>query len=89
MICNGWLAIGRESWRAAVCRSTLLAGWEGKDDFVRHRLIAVTNRVMSFDGLTLVPEGPEHYTVYLWITDGPNKGQVLAVHQTRVSRHRR
>src|SRR5271170_1840324 len=28
-----------------------LAGWEGKDDFVRHRLIEVAKNVMYFDGL--------------------------------------
>jgi hypothetical protein len=46
----------------------------------------VTNRVMYFDGLTLVKEGPEHFTVYVRITDGEKKGQILVVHQTRVSK---
>jgi len=63
-----------------------LAGWEGRDEFVRHRLIQVSNRVMYFDGLTLVEEGPEHYTAYVRITDGEKKGQVLVVHQTRMSK---
>jgi len=41
---------------------------------------------MYFDGLTLVEEGPEHYTAYVRITDGEKKGQVLVVHQTRMSK---
>lgn len=63
-----------------------LAGWEGRSEFVRHRLIEVTNKALYFDGLTLVRKGPEHYTVYLRITEGEKKGQVLVVHQTRVSK---
>jgi hypothetical protein len=63
-----------------------LAPMEGRSEFVRHRLIELTNRVMYFDGLTLVKEGPEHYTVYVRIADGEKKGQVLVVHQTRMSK---
>jgi hypothetical protein len=63
-----------------------LAGWEGKDEFVRHRLIEMKNGVMYFDGLTLVKEGPEHYTVYVRVTDESKKSRVVVVHQTRVAR---
>jgi Domain of unknown function (DUF6265) len=63
-----------------------LTGWEGKNEFVRHRLIEVTNRAIYFDGLTVVKEGPDHFTVYVRITDGEKKGQVLVVHQTRLSK---
>jgi Domain of unknown function (DUF6265) len=63
-----------------------LAGWEGRNEFVRHRLIEKTDRALYFDGLTIVKEGPEHYTVYVRINDGEKKGQVLVVHQTRVSK---
>jgi hypothetical protein len=63
-----------------------LEGWEGKSEFVRHRLIEMTNKVIYFDGLTVVKEGPEHYTVYVRITEGEKKGQVIVVHQTRVSK---
>ncbi|MGD0443296.1 MAG: DUF6265 family protein [Edaphobacter sp.] len=63
-----------------------LAGWEGKNEFVRHRLIEVTNKAMYFDGLTIVKEGPDHFTVYVRIAEGERKGQVVVVHQTRVSK---
>jgi hypothetical protein len=64
-----------------------LAGWEDKNDFVRHRLIERTDKAIYFDGLTAVKEGPNHYTVYVRITDGERKGQVLVVHQTRTPKH--
>jgi Domain of unknown function (DUF6265) len=63
-----------------------LAGWEGRSEFVRHRLIEVTNNVMYFDGLTIVKEGPEHYTVYVRTTDAEKKSHVLVVRQARVSK---
>ena len=63
-----------------------LAAWEGKDDYIRHRLIEITNQAMYFDGLTIVKEGMEHYTIYLRLTEGERKGQILVVHQTRVSK---
>jgi Domain of unknown function (DUF6265) len=63
-----------------------LAGWEDKNDYVRHRLIELTDKAMYFDGLTLVKQDPDHYTVYLRITDGDKKGEVLTVHQTRTSK---
>jgi hypothetical protein len=62
-----------------------LAAWEGSE-YVRHRLIEVTNKVIYFDGLTIVNEGPDHMTAYARIEGGERKGQVLVVHQTRVSK---
>ena len=62
-----------------------LNGWEGKSEFVSHRLIEITDRAVYFDGLTIVKEGPEHFTVYVRIAEGERKGQVVSVHQTRVS----
>ena len=41
---------------------------------------------MYFDGLTIVKEGTEHYTIYVRITEGERKGQILVVHQTRVAK---
>jgi hypothetical protein len=67
--------------------SSELAGWEGQTEFVRHRLIEITDSAMYFDGITIVKEGPDHHTVYVRINDGDRKGQVLVVHQTRVSKH--
>jgi hypothetical protein len=61
-----------------------LASWE--DQFVRHRLIAIRGQVLYFDGITLVKEGPRHYTVYVRIANGERKGQVVVVHQSRVSK---
>ena len=64
-----------------------LAAWEGKNDYVRHRLIELASQTVYFDGLTIVKEGAEHFTLYLRITEGERKGQTLIVHQTRVSEH--
>ena len=61
-----------------------LAGWEGKDEFVRHRLVTITDQALYFDGITIVKEGPHHYTVYVRISDGERKGQIVVVHQTRI-----
>jgi Domain of unknown function (DUF6265) len=66
--------------------SSELKGWEGKDEFVRHRLIEKTEGALYFDGLTVVREGSEHYTVYVRINEGDRKGQVVVVHETRVSK---
>jgi hypothetical protein len=63
-----------------------LAGWEAKDEYVRHRLIAMTDKVIYFDGLTIVKAGPDHMTAYARIEGGEQKGQILIIHQTRVSR---
>ena len=61
-----------------------LSGWEGKDQFVRHRLITITDHALYFDGLTIVKEGADHFTVYVRITDGDRKGQIVVVHQRRI-----
>jgi hypothetical protein len=63
-----------------------LANWEEKNEFVRHRLIQRTDRALYFDGLTIVKEGMDHFTVYVRITDGDRKGRILVVHQTRASK---
>jgi hypothetical protein len=62
-----------------------LADREGRSEYVRHRLIAKSNGAMYFDGITFVQDGPEHHTVYFQFPDGEKKGQILVVHQTRVS----
>jgi hypothetical protein len=61
-----------------------LAAWEGKDEYVRHRLIQITDKAAYFDGLTVVKEGPDHLTVYVLIRDGERKGQVFVVHEARM-----
>jgi hypothetical protein len=61
-----------------------LAGWEGKDEFDRHRLMTITDQALFFDGITIVKEGPDHFTVYVRITDGERKGQIVVVHQSRI-----
>ena len=64
--------------------SSELAGWESKNEFVRHRLIQITDRAMYFDGITFVREGANHHSVYVRISEGERKGQVVVVHQTRM-----
>lgn len=63
-----------------------MADWEGKDGFLRHRLVARTENTLYFDGLTIVREGPDRQTVYVRITEGERKGEILVVHQTRVKK---
>jgi hypothetical protein len=63
-----------------------LADWEGKDGFLRHRLVALTDNTFYFDGITIVREGADHQTVYVRITEGERKGTIIVVHQTRVTR---
>lgn len=62
-----------------------LAGWEEKNAFVRHRLVAITADALYFDGITFVREGPEHHTVYVRTAQGDQKGSIVVVHQTRSS----
>jgi hypothetical protein len=64
--------------------SQLLAGWEGKDEYVRHRLVAVTNEAVFFDGITFAKAGPDAHTVRLRLSEGDRKGQILIVHQSRM-----
>jgi hypothetical protein len=61
-----------------------LAGWEGKDQFIRHRLVRIAAQELYFDGITIIKEGPDHFTVFVRISDGERKGQIVVVHQTRV-----
>jgi hypothetical protein len=63
-----------------------LAGWEGKDQFLRHRLVRITAQALYFDGITIVKEGPNRFTVYVRISDGERKDQIVLVHQTRISK---
>lgn len=63
-----------------------LAGWEGKDQFMRHRLVKKTAQALYFDGITIIREGPDHFTVFVRISDGERKGQIVLVHQTRISK---
>jgi hypothetical protein len=62
-----------------------LAGWEEKDAFVRRRLVAMTDQALYFDGITFIKEGPNHHTVYVRIPSGERKGEIVVVHQTRVT----
>lgn len=63
-----------------------LADWEGKDEYDRHRLIAVTDKAIYFDGITIVKEGRDHFTVYVQIPDGEKIGKLLVIHQSRQRR---
>ena len=51
--------------------------------YVRHRLIAVTDQAVFFDGITFAKNGPEHHSVHLRLTEGERKGQIITVHQSR------
>ena len=64
--------------------SSELAGWEGKDEFVRHPLVAFTDQAVFFHGITFVKNGPDSHIVYFRIPEGERKGQIIVVHQTRV-----
>src|ERR1043166_4560745 len=46
-----------------------LAGWEDKNEFVRHRLVALTDQAIYFDGITFVREGADHHSVYVRISE--------------------
>jgi Domain of unknown function (DUF6265) len=59
-----------------------LAAWEGESGYIRHRLIAMTNEALYFDGITLVKNGPDHFTVYV-LAEDDGKRKVLVVHQSR------
>lgn len=63
--------------------SQQLNGWEGKDEYVRHRLIAVTDEAVFFDGITFAKNGPDAHTVHLRLYEGERKGQIITVHQRR------
>lgn len=65
--------------------SQQLSGWEGKDEYVRHRLIAVTDEAVFFDGITFAKNGPDAHTVRLRLSDGERKGQIITVHQRRAA----
>jgi hypothetical protein len=64
--------------------SSQLAGWEGKDEYYRRRLVAVTENAVYFDGITFVKDGPDRHIVYFRIPSGERKGQVIVVRQKRV-----
>lgn len=61
-----------------------LKGWEGKDEVVRHQLVAISDRALYFDGVTYVNEGPDRHSVYVLNSSGERKGQLTVVHQKRV-----
>lgn len=63
--------------------SQQFAGWEKKDEYVRHRLIAVTDEAIFFDGITFVKNGRDAHTVHLRLSDGERKGEIITVHQRR------
>ncbi len=65
--------------------SQQLAAWEGKDEYVRHRLIKVTEKALYFDDITFVKRGPDAHSVFLRLRDGERKGQIIAVHQSRAA----
>ncbi len=64
--------------------SSELAGWEGKDEYVRRRLVAFTDKALFFDGVTYVENGPNSHTVYFRIPAGDRKGEIVVVQQKRV-----
>jgi hypothetical protein len=61
-----------------------LADWEDKDGYQRHRLIALSDEAIYFDGITVVKEGRDHFTVYVLIKGDGQKDRVAVVHQRRV-----
>jgi hypothetical protein len=61
-----------------------LAAWEGKDEYQRHRLIAISDKAIYFDHLTVAREGPDHFTVYVLVGDDAKNGKVVVVHQSRL-----
>ena len=61
-----------------------LAAWEGKDGYQRHRLIALTDTAIYLDGITVVKEGRDHFTVYVLIKGDGEKDRVAVVHESRV-----
>ena len=65
-----------------------LAGWEGKDEFARHRLLAITERALFFDGVTYVNEGPDRHSVHVRVSDDTGAERVVVVHQRRVAGER-
>ena len=61
-----------------------LSGWEGKDEFYRRPLVAITDSAVYFDGITFVKDGPDRHTVYFRLPSGERKGQIIVVHQRRI-----
>lgn|GEM_PF-1174371 len=64
--------------------SSELVGWEGKDDYIRRRLVAVTDKAVFFDGITFEKDGPDRHIVHFRLPSGGRKGQIIVVNQTRV-----
>lgn len=62
-----------------------LSAWEGADGFIRHRLIAYTDKALYFDGITFVKKENNQHTVYFRIPEGENEGQIVVVNQTRTT----
>jgi hypothetical protein len=62
------------------------AAWEGKDEYQRHRLIALTDKAIYFDGLTVAKEGKDHLTVYVLIKGVGKEDRVVIVHETRAQK---
>jgi hypothetical protein len=60
-----------------------LAAWEGKDGYQLHRLIAITDKAVYLDHITLIKEDPNHFTVYVLVGGDAKSGKVFVVHQSR------
>jgi len=62
------------------------AAWEDKDAYQRHRLIAMTDKAIYFDHITVTKEGPNHFTVYVLVGDDVKTGRVIVVHESRAQK---
>ncbi len=62
-----------------------LVGWEPRDDYARHRLVAVEDGTWFFDGITFVNRGPDVHDVHVLLTTGDRAGEVVTVHQRRTA----
>ena len=49
------------------------------DGYLRHRLIAITDKAVYFDGITFVKEGRDGFAVYVLISGG-GKSRIIVVH---------
>lgn len=83
---NDFVEVGGSLEFRAKHFSSELAGWEEKNAFARHRLVAITDHALYFDGITFVREGSEHHTVYVRIAQGERQGAIVVVHQARTTR---
>ncbi len=58
-------------------------GWEARDDYARHRLLAREGDTWFFDGITLRHDGPDQHTVAVRVTAPDGSESITVVTQQR------